>query len=391
MFNKVVLKKGKDAAVFRKHPWVFSGALREDSLINLENGEKIELVNSASEFVAFGHYEKSASIAIRILSFAPVLDFSALIIEKLSNALELRKELISTDTNSFRLVHGEGDGLPGLIIDIYAQSAVIQCHSTGMFKDIEKIANALDDVYSGKLVNIYCKSSDTLGVTNPDNNYFLKGSDHFTLVIENGIKYEVNWVSGQKTGLFLDQRENRKLLGQFSKDKMVLDLFSNTGGFTLNAIKGKAKGVVSVDVSSKATVLVENNIKINDFEESGNFEILTMDCLKYLQETEHEFDIVIVDPPAFAKSLSKKHNAVQGYKRLNKMALSKVKSGGLLFTFSCSQVVDEMLFYNTIVAACIESNRNVQVLYKLTQGPDHPVNIFHREGSYLKGLVLKIS
>jgi 23S rRNA (cytosine1962-C5)-methyltransferase len=390
MFKSIALKKGKDAALQRKHPWIFSGAINEKSLNDIENGEKVHIINSSGEFLAFGHYEKGTSIAVRILSFSDVTDFNELLHDKIVNALNLRKTLIEKDTNTYRLIHGEGDALPGLIIDIYYDSAVIQCHSTGMFCDIQSIASVLDEVYNNQLTNIYCKSSDTLN-SSTGSNFFLKGSDESVEVLENGIKYDVNWITGQKTGLFLDQRENRKLIGRYAHNKDVLDLFSNTGGFSMNAMKAGAKSVISVDVSTKAIQLVLTNAKINEFNNASNHEVRTEDCLKFLQNSEGFYDIIVVDPPAFAKSLSKKHNAVQGYKRLNILALNRVKPGGLVFTFSCSQVIDEALFYNTIVAACIEAGRNVRVLHKLSQGPDHPVNIYHKEGSYLKGLVLEVN
>jgi 23S rRNA (cytosine1962-C5)-methyltransferase len=284
-------------------------------------------------------------------------------------------------------VHGEGDGLPGLIIDIYSKHAVIQTHSDGMYQHLDDISNALNTVFEDKLESIYSKSKAALHDTTIEDE-FLKGTAESTVALENGMKMKVNWVNGQKTGFFIDQRENRDLLRHYSKGKSVLNTFAYTGGFSVAALIGGATKVVSVDISKVATDLCTENTLLNGVDE--NHESITADVLQYLTEEKTMYDIVVLDPPAFAKSIKKKHSATMGYKRLNAMGLKRVSKGGLLFTFSCSQVIDETLFLNTVTAAAIEVGRSCRILHRLSQGPDHPVNIFHPEGHYLKGLVLMV-
>ncbi len=394
--KKIVLKDKKDASLRRFHPWVFSGAV-DKMEGQIADGEVIEVYSKSGEYLATGHYQ-DGSICVRIFSFAKTEANQTFWTNKLRNAYQYRQVLKLTNnskTNCYRLVHAEGDGLPGLIIDVYDKTAVLQCHSIGMHLAREKIAQALLEIYDNRLVAIYDKSHETL----PEQ--YAKGIENQYLfpknapsppalsppfVLENGHSFLIDWAGGQKTGFFLDQRDNRQLLTHYTKDKTVLNTFCYTGGFSVYALSAGAAFVESVDVSQKAIDLTDKNVLLN-----GNAErhhSYTADVIKFLQQIEKQYDVMIVDPPAFAKNIAKRHNAVQGYKRLNALALKKIKSEGILFTFSCSQVVDRQLFYDTIVAAAIEAGRRVKVMHHLTQPTDHPVSLFHPEGSYLKGLVL---
>ena len=371
------------------HPWVFSGAIarQEGEVID---GDLVEVISSRGEFLARGHYH-DGSIKVRVLTHANEPIDENFWVSKLKNAFELRKDLLLHATNCYRLVHGEGDGLPGLIIDLYNGVAVVQAHTIGMHRSLPVLANALRQVLGSDLKAIFSKSRDTLPgqyASERPNEYIFAQVPSPHTVQENGLYFRVDWEHGQKTGFFLDQRENRALLAHYSPGKDVLNAFSYSGGFSVYALNAGAKSVISVDVSGKATALCDENIALNHFQD--RHESVTEDVMKWLKNTDANFDIVVLDPPAFAKSLSARHRAVQGYKRLNIEGIQKVKPGGLLFTFSCSQVVDRELFYNTVVAACMEVGRKARVLHQLTQGPDHPVNVFHPEGSYLKGLVLRI-
>lgn len=388
MAKQVILKAGKDHSIRRGHPWIFSGAVA--SFDNATPGDIVEVLSAQGHFLGSGHWS-DGSIAVRVLSREPIVQRQKFWIDRLTNCLELRKKLgfdIDAPTNAYRLVHGEGDGLPGLICDIYSTCAVVQAHSQGMYQELEAIATALDEVFDGKLSTIYSKSKASMhDDTIVDG--FLKGSETEILARENGVLFKVNWEDGQKTGFFLDQRDNRKLLSSLSQGKSVLNTFSYTGGFSVFALKGGASRVQSVDVSAKAIALSVENVQLSP-EVDGIHEGITADVLQYLRSEEQLWDIVVLDPPAFAKNLKKKHAAVMGYKRLNALGMQKVKPGGLLFTFSCSQVIDNELFAHTVTAAGIEAGRNARILYRLSQGPDHPVNLYHPEGSYLKGLVLEI-
>jgi 23S rRNA (cytosine1962-C5)-methyltransferase len=389
--NSIQLIPKKTSIISQKHPWIFSGAISPRQSLP-EDGSWVEVMDHKNNYLCTGHYQADGSISVRILSYNRDSRSPLFYRQKLEEALKLRTKFISSETtNAFRWIHGEGDGLPGLIIDKYDTHVVVQCHSLGMYTDIELISEAIQDLLGNGVETIYLKSYETLHgkIDRSNADRFLIGNTATAIILENGIKLEVNWVEGQKTGTFLDQRNNRQLLSQYGKEALIGDLFCNNGGFGLHGLSGGAKHVMFIDASSKAIDQVKFNIQHNHFEEKY-VDYLTSDCLKFLQETEYMFDILVVDPPAFAKSLQKRHNAVQGYKRLNTMAMKRIKSGGLLFTFSCSQVIDDTLFYNTIIAASLESGRQVKVLHKLTQGPDHPVNIFHREGSYLKGLVIQL-
>lgn len=392
---KVFLKPGKEGPVLRFHPWVFSGAIARTEG-NPADGDVAEVYSKRGELLGAGHFHHG-SIAVRLLSFgAADLGSQGFWEEKFRNALLVRRTTGltgNTESDCFRLVHGEGDGLSGLVIDIYGDTAVLQCHSIGMHRQRDLITTALKKVLGKKLKAVYDKSADTLPpkfAENQANGYLWSASDapaDKAVVVENGVRFKVDWVTGQKTGFFLDQRDNRRLLAQFAPGKTVLNAFCYTGGFSCYALKAGAALVHSVDVSAKAMDLTAENVTLNaPF--TGRHEGFTDDVLRFLKNTEMHYEVMVVDPPAYAKSLEKRHNAVQGYKRLNLEAIKKVAPGGILFTFSCSQVVDRELFYHTIVAAAMEAGRPVRVLHHLTQGADHPVSLFHPEGSYLKGLVL---
>ncbi len=393
--KKIRLKPKKDASLRRFHPWVFSGAIASTEGA-LNDGDAVEVFDAAGQYLATGHYQ-DGSICVRIFSFARTEADQAFWTEKLRDAYQLRKTLgliNSSHTDCYRLVHAEGDGFPGLIVDIYRRTAVIQCHSIGMYRERERLAQALLEIYDGRLEAIYDKSEETLPeqyAQSAANGYlYLSGKvpTKPASVLENGHNFLVDWETGQKTGFFLDQRDNRQLLNGYAPGKTMLNAFCYTGGFSVYALKAGAARVDSVDVSARAIEMTEHNVAINGAIERHR--VYTEEVLKYLQHCEL-YDVIVIDPPAFAKNLAKRHNAVQGYKRLNTLALRKVNPGGILFTFSCSQVVDRQLFYDTIVAAALEAKRQVRVLHHLNQPPDHPVSIFHPEGAYLKGLVLYVA
>lgn len=393
--NKIFLKKGRDEAVRRQHPWIFSGAVSHTEGV-LSDGDLVEVYDSKKQFLAIGYYN-DGSIVVRILSFEPCVIDTDFWNKKLANAFKYRQKLNLTDsesTNCYRFIHAEGDGLPGLIVDIYGSTAVVQCHSIGMHRQIEHIQKGLQQVFGEKIKAIYDKSAETLPpqyiAQNQIKNDYLFGEAEVPMtVFENSNAFAVDWITGQKTGFFLDQRDNRALLSRYAKGKSVLNAFCYSGGFSVYALKAGASSVHSIDISPKAIDLTLKNVEINrPF--VGEHTAAAVDVLAFLKENDRIYDVMIVDPPAFAKSINKRHNAVQAYKRLNAMALRQITEGGILFTFSCSQVVDTQLFYDTIVAAAIEAGRHVRVMHRLTQPADHPVNIFHPEGSYLKGLVLYV-
>lgn len=373
--------------MLRGHPWIFSGAIfRGDEIAA---GDWVEVLDHRGQYLASGH-AGNGSIAVRILSRTgetPDINFWK---TRLQHCLDLRNRLFSAEsgTTAYRLVHGEGDLMPGLIVDIYDCCAVIQAHSHGMYDALNDIGIALDELFEGRLNTIYSKSRASMH--DPDSeDSFLKGDVPETEALENGVKFRVNWVEGQKTGFFLDQRENRALLGKMSQGLEVLNTFCYTGGFSVYALAGGARKVTSVDISGKAVNLAMENAGLNGFNDDRH-QAICADVMEFLKDHRESYDMVVLDPPAFAKSLSKKHQAVMGYKRLNAAGMKTVRPGGLLFTFSCSQVIDDRLFANTVTAAGIECGRNARILYRLGQGPDHPVNLFHPEGHYLKGLVLSI-
>ncbi len=394
--TKVFLKPGKEIALLRFHPWVFSGAIARIDGVAFD-GDIVAVCDRKGSLLGIGHFH-DGSIAVRVLSFEEAdLEKVAFWSEKIQNALELRKLLFDPFLPgiTYRLLHGEGDGLSGLIVDIYGDTAVVQCHSIGMYRQRELIASALQEVFGGNLNAIFDKSSDALPSdfsATQANGYQWKSSNYDEtaphIVHENGVKFRVDWQTGQKTGFFLDQRDNRQLLAYYAAGKTVLNAFCYTGGFSCYALKAGAKLVHSVDVSGKAMDICAENVQLNQ-PYPGEHVGFKEDVLQFLKNTETTYQVMVIDPPAYAKSMAKRHNAVQGYKRLNVEAMKKVAPGGVLFTFSCSQVVDRELFYNTIAAAAMEVGRKVRVLHQLTQGADHPVSLFHPEGSYLKGLVLK--
>jgi 23S rRNA (cytosine1962-C5)-methyltransferase len=388
--KKIILKPQKEEFVRRFHPWIFSGAIHQKPN-DIKDGDWVEVFAHNGELLASGHYQDN-SIAIRILAFGEVLDTSVFWIDKLQKAYQYRKQLglaISATTTCYRLIHAEGDNLPGLIIDMYHKTAVVQCHSIGMHRDLPWIQQALLKVFGEELEAIYDKSSETL----PDEyaisiqNRYLYQQSAPQIALENGYRFWIDWELGQKTGFFIDQRENRKLLAQYAMDKTVLNAFCYSGGFSVYALNAGATSVHSVDVSKKAIEWTEHNVALNGGSE--RHQSFTEDVLSYLK-TCNTYEIVVIDPPAFAKNIKKLHNAVQGYKRLNKLAMEKVAPNGLLFTFSCSQVVDRQLFEDTVTAAALEVGRSVRVLHYLSQPPDHPINLFHPESAYLKGLVVHV-
>lgn len=387
--QQIYLKKGREVAIQRRHPWIFSGGLQNDYK-KIEEGSIVHVLDSKENFVATGHLHHS-SIAVRILSFQEEtidVDFYK---KAFNNAWNKRTlmHLPSENNNGFRLIAGEGDNLSGLIIDYYNKNLVIQCHTLGMLKDIEKIKSALLGLFSDWIETIYLKE-----VHIRDNHYkaqFLYGSAQATIITENDNQFEVNWVEGQKTGFFLDQRMNRKLLADYSKGKSVLNTFCYTGGFSVYALNGGASQVTSVDISKSAIEQTIKNVSINTGLDSSRHDALSADVLKYLRDIDqNQYDIIVLDPPAFAKSRKKSHNAIQAYKRINSLALQKIKAGGLLFSFSCSQVIDLPTFEHTLRAAAIEAQRDIQVIHFMHQSPDHMVNIYHTEGHYLKGMVLLV-
>jgi 23S rRNA (cytosine1962-C5)-methyltransferase len=391
--GKVLLKKGKDYSIQRFHPWIFSGAIaRLDGTI--EDGDWVTVVSAAGKVLGHGHYQ-NGSISVRILSFEEVIPTAELYATRITAAYTLREKagIISKQTTAFRLIHGEGDGLPGLIIDFYEGVAVVQAHSFGMHTDRNLISEALQKTLGQKLIAVYYKSKATLPGKIKDAQqdgylFGMTGVPH--VVLEHGNKFLVDWEEGQKTGFFLDQRENRKLLGEFASGKKVLNTFCYSGGFSVYALKGGAELVHSVDASEKAVELTRKNIELNGFDPDKHASY-AIDTFEFLKDKKDIYDVIILDPPAFAKHRDARHQAVKGYQRLNAEAMKVIKKGGILFTFSCSQVVDRQLFYDTVVSAAIQAGRDVKVLYQLTQSPDHPVSMFHPEGEYLKGLVLYVA
>lgn len=392
MYKAVYLKKGRDEALKRKHPWVFSGAIYKQDA-DIKEGEIIYLRNKHEDILATAFYH-NGSILARIIAFEEMEVNSEYWQGLIAKAKSYRETILGFPndvTNCYRLFHGEGDGLPGLIIDIYDSIAVIQAHTLGVYKQIKEIADAIKANFGDSIDSVYSKSKDTIlkEFSSPEMDRLILGQEADEIVVsENGHKFLVNPVEGQKTGFFLDQRNNRQLVGNLAKGKTVLNCFCYTGGFSVYAVDNGASAVTSIDISQKAMDLVDRNIKLAD--SLNRHTSLTANVMEELKNVDNLFDIVIVDPPAFAKSVRKRHNAVQAYKRLNIMGLKKVKPGGTYFTFSCSQVVDTKLFYDTIVSAGIESGRSLKVVKQLSQGEDHPVNLFHPEGHYLKGLMIYV-
>ena len=394
-YKQIRLRKGKDESLRRFHPWVFSGAIQSMDE-GIEEGDVVRVVTFSGDFIAVGHYQQG-SIAVRVLTFSDVMIDDDFWSSRFRSALQMRLDIGIADNqqnNTYRLVHGEGDHLPGLIVDVYGKTAVMQAHSIGMHLCRKQIAKALADVMGSRIANIYYKSETTLPfMTADDMNGFLVGGSEDNIATENGLKFRVDWLRGQKTGFFVDQRENRSLLEHYAHGKRVLNMFCYTGGFSFYAMRGGAELVHSVDSSAKAIELTKENVELN-FPGDARHQAFCEDAFKYLesvgQSSALTYNLIILDPPAFAKHRGALHNALKGYTRLNQKAFEKIESGGILFTFSCSQVVTKDHFRNAVFTAAALAKRKVRILHQLHQPADHPINIYHPEGEYLKGLVLYV-
>lgn len=390
---KAFLRPKKEQSLYRFHPWIFSGAIARYEK-EPEEGDIVDIFTADKTFIARGHYQ-IGSIAVRVLTFDETEEINdAFWTKRIGTALKVRESVglaNNPNNNTYRLIHGEGDFLPGLIVDIYDETAVVQAHSVGMHFARNIVAQTIIDVMNGKVKHVYYKSETTLPFkANLDaTDGFIIGGDKNNIAIENGLKFHVDWLKGQKTGFFVDQRDNRALLEKYAKDKSVLNMFCYTGGFSFYAMRGGAKVVHSVDSSAKAIDLTNENIQLN-FPDDNRHEAYAEDAFKYLDRMGGEYDLIILDPPAFAKHRQALRNALQGYRKINAKAFEKIKPGGVLFTFSCSQVVSKDDFRTMIFSAAAMSKRKVRILHQLTQPADHPVSIYHPEGEYLKGLVLLV-
>ena len=394
---RIFLRRGKEESLLRRHPWIFSGAIGrvECPSDTIAEGEIVDIHTAAGDFIARGHYQ-IGSIAVRVLTFAQEPIDAAWWRARIRSACEVRRTLGligNAATTCYRLVHGEGDSLPGLVIDIYGTTAVVQCHSVGMYRSRMQIAEALREVYGERLAAVYDKSSQTVpykaGLNAVDGYLMGKVATPTQEVSENGHRFLVNWEEGQKTGFFLDQRCNRELVERYAAGRTVLNTCCYTGGFSVYAAARGAKEVCSVDASERAVQLADENMRLN-FGDSFPHTTLACDAVEYLKQIGDRYDLIILDPPAFAKHHKVLGNAMQGYKRLNARALSQIRPGGILFTFSCSQAVTKELFRTTVFSAAAIAGRNVRILHQLAQPADHPINIYHPEGEYLKGLVLYV-
>jgi 23S rRNA (cytosine1962-C5)-methyltransferase len=391
-YKKVYLRKGKEQSLDRFHPWVFSGAIAHVD-DGVDEGEVVNVFSSDGRFIAVGHYQ-IGSISVRVLSFDDCDIDSKFWSASLKGALEMRIALGLADSSAgdtYRLVHGEGDFLPGLVIDVYGKTAVMQAHSVGMHMMRNDIARELMAVMGGRIDNIYYKSETTLPFKAElgQEDGFICGGSADNVAVENGLKFYVDWLKGQKTGFFIDQRDNRSLLEHYSAGRNVLNMFCYTGGFSVYAMRGGAASVHSVDSSAKAIELTEKNVELN-FPSHERHAAYCEDAFKYLDKVADKYNLIILDPPAFAKHRGALHNALKGYTRLNAKALEKIQPGGILFTFSCSQVVTKDNFRNAVFTAATVARRKVRILHQLHQPADHPINIYHPEGEYLKGLVLYV-
>ncbi|MBR6826590.1 MAG: class I SAM-dependent rRNA methyltransferase [Prevotella sp.] len=388
--KEIQLKRGKEESLLRFHPWVFSGAIQHID-DGIEEGDVVRVVTSTSDFIAVGHYQEG-SIAVRVLSFRDVPIDDQFWAARLQSALNLRQAIQLADSptnNTYRLVHGEGDHLPGLIIDVYGKTAVMQAHSIGMHLCRKQIAEQLVAVMGNRIENVYYKSETTLPYMEPENG-FLYGGSSDNVAVENGLLFYVDWLRGQKTGFFVDQRENRSLLEHYAHGRRLLNMFCYTGGFSFYAMRGGASIVHSVDSSAKAIELTNRNVALN-FPGDERHQAFCEDAFKFLETADRQqYDLVILDPPAFAKHRGALHNALKGYTRLNQKAFQIIQPGGILFTFSCSQVVTKDHFRNAVFTAAAQARRKVRILHQLHQPADHPINIYHPEGEYLKGLVLYV-
>lgn len=392
MYKSIYLKKGKEESLKRFHPWVFSGAIHHTDE-GIEEGETVRIVTISGDFIAIGHFQ-IGSIAVRVLSFDDIEINDEFWEKRLEQALNMRIGAGIADNdenNTYRLVHGEGDNLPGLIIDCYGKTAVMQAHSVGMHINRNTIAGILADVMGDRIENIFYKSETTLPYKADlgQENGFLYGGSTDNIAVENGLKFYVDWLKGQKTGFFVDQRDNRSLLEHYSKNRSVLNMFCYTGGFSFYAMRGGAKLVHSVDSSAKAVELTNANVQLN-FPGDDRHKAFCEDAFKFLDNAKDVYDLIILDPPAFAKHRTALRNALKGYTRLNVKAFERIKPGGILFTFSCSQVVTKEHFRNAVFTAAAISKRKVRIIHQLHQPADHPINIYHPEGEYLKGLVLYV-
>lgn len=386
------LRRGKSESLKRFHPWVFSGAIAGANG-KLNEGDVVRIVSNENELMGYGHYQ-IGSIAVRMLTFREEKIDHAFWVTRLSEALRLRKALQLTgraDNNIYRLAHGEGDRLPGLVIDVYGKTAVMQAHSVGMHMSREQIADALIEASEGLIENVYYKSETTLPFKADlhQENGFLRGHDEGNVAVENGLKFHIDWLRGQKTGFFVDQRENRSLLEHYAKGRNVLNMFCYTGGFSVYAMRGGANLVHSVDSSAKAIDLTRANAEMN-FPGDARHEAFAEDAFKFLEQAGSNYDLIVLDPPAFAKHKDALPRALKGYTRLNAIAFRKIKPGGIVFTFSCSQAVNKDQFRLAVFTAAAQSGRHVRILHQLHQPADHPINIYHPEGEYLKGLVLEV-
>lgn len=393
MISKTIqLKKGKEESLNRFHPWIFSGAiLKKDD--DIEEGEVVKVYTHDKRFIALGHYQ-IGSIAVRVLSFSDTEISLSFWVSRLQSAFDMRRAIglaDLSDNNTFRLVHGEGDNLPGLIIDCYGTTAVMQAHSVGMHRQRHEICEALKQVMGNRIESVYYKSETTLPYKADlgQENEFLLGASKDDVALENGLKFHVDWLKGQKTGFFIDQRENRCLLEKYARGRSVLNMFCYTGGFSVYAMRGGAKLVHSVDSSAKAIELTNANVQMN-FPNDERHASFCDDAFKFLDSHDAQYDLMVLDPPAFAKHRGALRNALKGYTRLNLKGFERIKPGGILFTFSCSQVVTKDNFRNAVFTAAAQAGRNVRILHQLHQPADHPVNIYHPEGEYLKGLVLYV-
>ena len=381
----------------RRHPWVFSGAIDHiaEGEKALTEGDVVDVITKGGEFIARGHYQ-IGSIAVRVLTFDKEAIDAKWWEERIAHAKALRESLgmiNNAATTCYRLVHGEGDLLPGLVVDIYGRTAVVQCHSVGMYHSRMLIAEAIRKAYGEEIEAIYDKSSQTLPFKADlgaiDGYLWGRSENPDAVVLENGLKFKVNWEEGQKTGFFIDQRVNRDLVRQYSRGRKVLNTFCYTGGFSVAALAGGAKEVVSIDLSERAVKLADENVRLN-FGDEAKHEAIACNAVEYLKDIDSDYDLIILDPPAFAKHHKVLGNALQGYKKINARALQKIRPGGILFTFSCSQAVSRELFRTTIFTAAAIAGRKVRIIGQLTQPADHPINIYHPEGEYLKGLVVYV-
>ncbi len=392
MYKKIFLKPKKEESLQRYHPWIFSGAIHSADK-DIEEGEIVSVHDSNKNFIAIGH-SQIGSIAVRVLSFKDIHIDNNFWVNRIKASFNARKALNLTHQQHhsiYRLIHGEGDLLPGLIVDVYGNTAVLQAHSVGMHIQRKEIANAIIEILSPDVNAVYYKSTNTLPYKAEIEveDEFLIGNSNVDIARENGLSFHIDWLKGQKTGFFIDQRDNRQLLETYSKDKNVLNMFCYTGGFSVYAMRGNARLVHSVDSSSKAIDLTNKNIELN-FKKDNRHKAFATDAFKYLQEMESIYDLIVLDPPAFAKHRDALRNALQGYKRLNAKAIEKIKPGGILFTFSCSQIVSKEQFRLSVFSAAASTGRHVRILNQLTQPADHPISIYHPEGEYLKGLVLYV-